>query len=106
HPEYSLNLIKEKKVVLPENVQTMILQHHERIDGKGYPRQLSGHKFREDAQLLAVADRFDELTQVKSGQKKLSPYEAIREIQSECAISPGIIDKLLPVFGPAEKIAS
>lgn len=101
HPEYSLNLIKEKKVVLPQGVQAMILQHHEHIDGKGYPRQLSGHKFREDAQLLAVADRFDELTQVKSGQKRSSPLEAIQQIQSENVVSSHIIDRLLPIFKPA-----
>jgi len=106
HPEYSLNLIKEKKVVLPQNVQAMILQHHERIDGTGYPKQLSGNKFRDDAQLLAFADRFDELTQVKSGQKRLTPEEAVGQIRSEGAISPAVIDKLMPIFRRAEKNAA
>lgn len=101
HPEFSLRLIKEKKVALSSNIQTMILQHHERIDGKGYPKQIESHRFRKDAQLLAVADRFDELTQVKPGQMRVTPLEAIQRIQAEGAVDSDVIERLAPIFEPS-----
>src|SRR5690606_37562448 len=52
-------------------------QHHERYDGRGYPRQLKGHEIHEYAQLIAIADVYDALTSVRPYRNRLRPSEAI-----------------------------
>ena len=63
HPEFALlkthsqvayNLLKPMK--LPGNVAEIILQHHERLDGSGYPRGLTGYEIFLEARILGVAD--------------------------------------------------
>lgn len=62
HPAASLRLMQSKKMVVPPDVQNAILHHHERLDGSGYPAKLSGAKIPALSQLVALADRFEELT--------------------------------------------
>ena len=76
HPELSINIIKERKLIISETVMKMILQHHERPDGSGYPNQLSGKRVILESQILALADEFDTLTAVIPGRPSISPREA------------------------------
>lgn len=52
------------------------LQHHERCDGSGYPRALSGKEIHEYARIVAIADVFDALTSARYHRKQYSPHEA------------------------------
>lgn len=61
HPEYSIQILKERGVVLPPLVETIILQHHEEFNGFGYPRGLRGFNINEFSQILQVADLLDQL---------------------------------------------
>ena len=54
HPQVAYNLLKPIK--LPGNTAEIILQHHERLDGSGYPRGLTGHEIFLEARILGVAD--------------------------------------------------
>jgi HD-GYP domain-containing protein (c-di-GMP phosphodiesterase class II) len=54
HPQVAYNILKPIK--LPGNVAEIILQHHERLDGSGYPRGLTGHEIFLEARILGVAD--------------------------------------------------
>ncbi|ANE45945.1 metal-dependent phosphohydrolase [Paenibacillus swuensis] len=53
------------------------LQHHERYDGHGYPRGISGKDMHEYAQIVAIADVYDALTSPRLYRKRYSPSEAI-----------------------------
>jgi len=55
HPKVGAMLLQEM-THYPPQVAEMVLSHHERMDGTGYPRQLSGKKFSREAQLLSMAE--------------------------------------------------
>jgi hypothetical protein len=62
---------------VPPQALDIVLQHHEREDGKGYPAGLSGAAISQSAKLVSIADRFDELTNPPDSQHALSPFEAL-----------------------------
>ena len=61
-----------------------ILSHHERWDGKGYPRALKGDEIAIEARIIAIADSYDAMTSDRSYRKGFSEEEAITEIK-RCA---------------------
>lgn len=58
-----------------------ILQHHERMDGKGYPNGLEGDKISIVAKIIAIADTYDAITSDRPYREALSKHEAIFEIK-------------------------
>jgi putative two-component system response regulator len=78
HPSLGVDLIKE----IPYLAQTIpvILYHHERWDGDGYPFGLQGEEIPEGARITAVADSFDAMTRVRPYRRPLTPDQAQTEI--------------------------
>ncbi len=62
-------------------VAEVIIAHHERIDGSGYPRGLRGHEIPELARIISVADTYDVMTARDSYRSPVSTYEAIKELR-------------------------
>jgi HD-GYP domain-containing protein (c-di-GMP phosphodiesterase class II) len=56
----------------------MVYQHHERLNGTGYPARIDGREIHPWAQLCAVADVFDALTSERPGRHAWRPDEALR----------------------------
>jgi HD-GYP domain-containing protein (c-di-GMP phosphodiesterase class II) len=54
HPQVAYNILKP--INLPGNTAEIILQHHERLDGSGYPRGLRGYEILLEARILGLAD--------------------------------------------------
>ena len=61
----------------------MILYHHERIDGSGYPEGLSGEEIPLSARIVCVADVFDALTSDRVYREAYDPSKALEIMQSE-----------------------
>ena len=61
-----------------------ILHHHERWDGRGYPRGLAGHEIPQAARIVAVADAFDAMTSTRPYREALPVEEALAELD-RCA---------------------
>jgi putative nucleotidyltransferase with HDIG domain len=59
HPERGYRMLKE--LGFRESVRRLVLDHHERLDGTGYPRKLGGPAVSLDARILAVCDVYDAL---------------------------------------------
>lgn len=59
HVEKAVEILVELKV--PESVRVMVAQHHERMDGKGYPKGISGKDFLLSSQILALAETFERM---------------------------------------------
>jgi HD-GYP domain-containing protein (c-di-GMP phosphodiesterase class II) len=59
------------------------LNHHERWDGRGYPRGVAGKDIPESARIVAVVDAFDSLTHDAPGRAALSEDEAVVKMQQE-----------------------
>ncbi len=94
HPDLSMKIIQERKLAVPLTVQSTILQHHERWNGKGFPKGLEGSKIMKEARILALADQFDYLTQVQGGRKRCSPEEAIRIIEETQTFDPEFLTEV------------
>ena len=69
-----------------EEIIPLILYHHERYDGKGYPHGLSGDMIPRGAQIIAIADSFDAMT---TGRGYNNPYVVLEEIVAELKKSAG-----------------
>lgn len=76
HCEYGYAMIKDSKN-LSENIKEGILSHHEKIDGKGYPRGLRGDNISLYARILSVADVYDALVSDRPYHKPCKPKRAI-----------------------------
>jgi diguanylate cyclase (GGDEF)-like protein len=75
HPAAGVALLAE--VEFPWDVRPVVLSHHERWDGRGYPHGLAGEAIPLTARILCVADVYDALTSVRSYKRALSHDEAM-----------------------------
>jgi HD-GYP domain-containing protein (c-di-GMP phosphodiesterase class II) len=92
HPDLTVNLIKSRKIVVSESVIKIIQQHHELYNGDGYPQGLFGDRIMKESQILAIADRFDELTSARGEHDKpLKPIEAVQKLTEEQMKNPAKI---------------
>lgn len=62
---------------LPEVVAAAILQHHERLDGSGYPYHLSGGQIGQVARVVAIVNHYDHLCNPPHAAAVVTPYEAL-----------------------------
>lgn len=63
------------------SVADIVLAHHERIDGTGYPRKLKGEEINLKSRILAVAEAFDVMVHAQPYRAALSKFEAITELR-------------------------
>jgi putative nucleotidyltransferase with HDIG domain len=79
HPQQGARVVSALDGYGP--VAEIILAHHERIDGKGYPRGISGDDIPEMARIISVADTYDVMTARDSYRAPVSSFEAIQELK-------------------------
>lgn len=79
HPEAGARIVR--RVPGLAGVADLVVAHHERIDGRGYPARLAGEAIPEGARILAVADTYDVLTARDSYRRPVSQDEAIAELR-------------------------
>lgn len=75
HPEYGYQLIKN--IPFKEPISKIILQHHERLDGSGYPAALINNNILIEAKILGVADVIEALTSDQPYRKAYSINQAL-----------------------------
>ena len=78
HPEVGAHMIKD--IPYLASAAPMVLYHHERWDGNGYPEGLSGEEIPMGARVLSVADAFDAMTSNRPYRDALSSEVAYQEI--------------------------
>jgi len=79
HPELGADILRDLGIYGP--VAEIVLTHHERIDGRGYPRGLPGEEIPEIAKIIAVAEVYDTLTAADTYRTRMSSFEALRELR-------------------------
>ena len=65
------------------DITGMVLSHHERMDGKGYPRQLKAEQISLEARILCICDAFDAMTSDRPYRQALSVPSAVNELLRE-----------------------
>lgn len=82
HSVRGYNYLKQSSD-LPRSVLYCALQHHERMDGSGYPLSVRSDKIHPYAKIIAVADIFDAMTSNRSYSRKATPYEAADALKTD-----------------------
>ncbi len=79
HPDIGADLLRDIGVFGP--VGDIVRCHHERIDGRGYPRGLTGAQIPEVAKIVAVAEVYDTLTAPDTYRTPMTSFEALTELR-------------------------
>ena len=89
----------------PGSVALTILQHHERINGSGYPKGLKGEEILVEAKILAVADTVESMASHRPYRPALGIDKALEEISNNRAIlyDPGVVDACVSLFNKGFK---
>lgn len=92
HVESAVNIIRHLPSL--EYLIPAVLSHHERYDGKGYPRKLAEDNIPITGRILCIADSFDAITSTRNYKPALSLQEAITIMRSEAGkqFDPVLVD--------------
>ncbi len=103
HPEDSSRILEP--ITPYRDIIPAVIQHHERFDGKGYPRGLSGGSISLCGRILAVADSFDAMVSDRPYRKGKSMDAVLREIREEAGkqFDPRVVDALMQVLRDKEE---
>lgn len=82
HPVFGYELLRDTPE-LPEAVRLGVLQHHERMDGTGYPLKLAGGQIHYFGKIIAIADIYDAMTSDRVYRSKVDPFSVIETLASE-----------------------
>lgn len=99
HPLMGYEMLKD--VAFLKEPAEILLQHHERIDGKGYPFGLKGEEIRLEAKILAVADTYDAMSSFRVYRTvNLVREEIIRELETskETQLDGEIVSALIDLL--------
>ncbi|NUU63123.1 HD-GYP domain-containing protein [Paenibacillus agri] len=82
HTTYGYQLLRNVTAI-NEGVRLAALQHHEKVDGSGYPLRMEGSQIHVYAKIVAVADIFHAMTLERAYKKAQSPYLVLEQILTE-----------------------
>ncbi|EQL90189.1 hypothetical protein D049_4555 [Vibrio parahaemolyticus VPTS-2010] len=104
HTKYGLDLANQIEG-FPESAKTVIAQHHELRDGSGYPEGHKGDEIDELAQIVIVANAFDNLCHTPIASEQKIPYTALSHLYKNCKHlykeeNLNILIKFMGVFPP------
>ena len=99
HPEVAYNILKP--VSLPGNTAEIILQHHERLDGSGYPLGLEEDEILLDARILGVADVMEAMCSHRPYRPSLGLAETLDELTRNRGIlyAAPVVETCLKLYG-------
>ena len=99
HPILGAEIIKP--LTFLSDIAVLILQDHERWDGKGYPAGLKGEEIAIGARIIAIADAYDAMTSGRIYKKPISKKEAIEELRRNAGtqFDPKVVDTFIKVLG-------
>jgi HD-GYP domain-containing protein (c-di-GMP phosphodiesterase class II) len=103
HPEFTIDILRLRRIALSQPVMNAILQHHEAVNGTGYPKGLEGPRISKEGKVLAIANEFDNLTSIRPGKLSLSPRAALElminnNVHESMKLDLDMLKKLKSVF--------
>jgi len=84
HPETGYNILKEIEFAYP--IAEIVFQHHERLNGSGYPRGLKGREILFEAKILGIADVVEAMSSFRPYRPSLGINKALEEIMKNKGI--------------------
>jgi HD-GYP domain-containing protein (c-di-GMP phosphodiesterase class II) len=106
HPYHAERIFARVAALAP--IVPLVAAHHERIDGRGYYRGLSGEQIPVGARVIAVADAFDELSHATPDHDAFDPTIALDKLREEAghALWPAAVHALAQELGAAQPNAA
>jgi HD-GYP domain-containing protein (c-di-GMP phosphodiesterase class II) len=100
HPQVAYNILEP--INLPGNTTKIILQHHERLNGSGYPHGLKGDEILLEARILSVADVMEAMCSHRPYRAALGLGEGLNELTKNRGIlyDEAVVDTCLQLYGP------
>ena len=94
HPEIGARILSAREM---DDIRGWIRAHHERPDGKGYPKGLRGEQIPDEAAILAVADAYEAMISDRVYRLAIGPEAARGELLrcSGTQFEPRVVDALL-----------
>ena len=92
HVENAVNIIRHLPSL--DYVIPAVLSHHERYDGRGYPRKLAGDNIPVTGRILCIADAFDAITSVRNYKQAIPVPQAVEILRSEAGhqFDPNLVE--------------
>jgi HD-GYP domain-containing protein (c-di-GMP phosphodiesterase class II) len=99
HPQVGHDVLNEA-IEFPWPLAQIVLQHHERIDGSGYPQGLLGEEIILEARILGVADVVEAMASHRPYRSARGVDEALEEISQNRGVlyDPEVVDACLKLF--------
>ncbi|MGD6776807.1 MULTISPECIES: HD domain-containing phosphohydrolase [Bacillaceae] len=104
HPADGAEMVKD--LYYGDTIATIIEQHHERLNGVGYPQKLKGDDILLEARIIAVSDTFDAMTEDRAYRNAFTPEYAIDELQrlAPSQYDPDVVNALIEVLHEEGKL--
>ena len=98
HPDVNYEILK--KIDFSGSIADIVRQHHERMDGSGYPLGLKGGDILMEARIIGVADVIESMVTNRPYRPALGEEEALKEITDKKGIlyDPAVVDSCLKLF--------
>lgn len=98
HPQTGYEILKN--IEFPCPIAQMVLQHHERLDGSGYPNGLKGEEILKEARILSVADVVEAMASHRPYRAGIGQSAALEEIGMNRGVlyDPDVVDACLKLF--------
>lgn len=103
HAEFGFKILQKIDLLRP--ISRIVLQHHERLDGSGYPLQLKKNEILFEARIVGVADVVDAMTSKRYYRPALEVETAIAELgrQRSVLYDPDVVDKCIFLIKSCKK---
>lgn len=103
HPVIGADILQNVNFL--KEISEIIRCHHERYDGKGYPKALKGEDISMEAAILAIADVYDAMTSNRPYRNSLDTQTALNEIKRNAGVqfNPEVAKAFLEMMGYTEK---
>ncbi len=99
HVEYS-NVLLEETGGIAESSVILASEHHERVDGTGYPNGLKGEQISFYGQAAAIADVYDAMTSKRCYQRRYEPTEVLKKLYEWSGhYNPGLVQHFIRCIG-------
>lgn len=95
HPESGFKILSSVTEYL--DIANIVLTHHEKYDGSGYPKGIKGHDIPLEARIIAVADAYDAMTEQRTYRDPMTKAAAIKELKdySNIQFDGEVVDKFI-----------
>ncbi|GEA13422.1 HD-GYP domain-containing protein [Alteromonas sp. KUL49] len=98
HTEIGQALV-EQSGEISDLALSIIANHHERVDGSGYPRGIEGDDIPEFARIAGIIDTYDAMTSNRCYRKSITPSQALKRLSKDSSLDQNLVSTFIKCIG-------